>query len=63
MNGLFLALPAVSGSPSSEESCTSIYAYLELLWIPSLSTKKFLLVGFFPVSFIRQEKYSDACLY
>ena len=40
-----LAFTAVSGSPSLEESCTSIYAYLELLGIPSLLRKDSLLDG------------------
>ena len=34
MNGLFQALTAVSGSSSTEKSCTGTYAYLEIALNP-----------------------------
>ena len=43
MDLLFLAFAAVSGSSSTEESCTGTYAYLESVGIPSLLGKESLL--------------------
>ena len=46
MNGFFLAFTVVSASPSAEKRCRGgNYAYVELLWIPSLLREEVLLAG------------------
>ena len=48
MNGFFQTITTVSGSPSSEQGCTSTYAYLESVLISSLMPK----MDSFAVSFV-----------
>ena len=46
MNGLFLAFTPVSGSPSSEESCTDIYASLSSFTLEKGGTPGWIFVSF-----------------